>query len=481
MTILLVAAIVLLAGTCSAMAVSLETLGSTAAQITNAEREVNGIPGSVNYLPLETGCVNDEKGVSGGHWWAYGNTSKVNPFEANPYADAPLHFMSFLDPSYVSFGMDIGECMVQNFGRGGTSPTAAEAKMLVYPASGTTGVPNSLGGLGEALSCGRASDPCTTVTWKDYGADSDVAVGTPIYVVTDLWDGWHLTNVKLEGPGGSVPVAVVDRCSAANPLLRGYVHGGAIAIPKSPLAAATKYSFSGDVINQCGEGPVSRHVESNFQTITPTIPTNVRLRPKPYQSVRSKAYTVLVDASLLDAPAPGTGTHDNYELRLAVSGAGKTVKKKLWPLQCSRCGRTGRYAASFSHSVPISRPGKYTLCATGGGVGTSLVETETCTPLELDWSPVRLMVKIAARQSFSSAKRSGIKVRFRCRRACRSSIRVDRGFADVGGKRASAPAQRWKTVRVRLNGAELRGPGTRLKVRVRSFGERTTRWVTLSG
>lgn len=270
--------------------------------------------------------------------------------------------MQLLNPRLAVSGADDsgGHVCVWTQARPGESPLAVDDVVHTFPGRGAQDVParETAGELpftpGDfvGLPQGTLTGPHLYVLpdgpWAAASAPSDDGLTTvsrerPILV----------EDSELRGPGGPVPLAVVDARSDAS--LTAYLPAGAILIPTVPLAPGTLYRAQ--VLMLSPDTGIRRNHTWSFTTGARENAVQVRL-----QSLRTwpRGGGAVFRASVTTPARRG---------RLLLQGpGGRAAKRALRPV-----GR-GRLV---SKALVLS-PGRWRVCAISGGPGTAFRVAQTC-------------------------------------------------------------------------------------------------------
>lgn len=452
-------------------AVTFQQRGAQAVAIINQQRAANGIPGAVTYLPNEKACVGHEKGAAGGEWWVYGLGDMPNPFETNPYSNAPFHHVSQISPALEAIGMGPNQCMIY---QSRSYLFDANAPIYTYPGNGTIGVPNASPGLQECI-----GDPCTSVTWKDFGATTAGPVGPPIYVMPASQGRWRLSNVALTGPRGAEPVTHIDGCAAPSQAIADQVDSAAIVVPLAPLQPATTYSMTANISMGCTEESV-RSITTTFTTITPLQTPTIRLALGGERPFETNTFKLDVNVGVRNAPGPWTPFRENYATKVTVTRGAKVLSATLDPKPCAPnpCEKAtdGILAQRYFN---IRQGGRWEVCAEIGGLGTSLIRSKSCATRRIDLSPVHLQMKVPARHKMKEVRKRGLLVAIRSRASLPASLRVKWGGATLALERVMLKRNKWRRVRVRIRTQRLTGAEAKLLVQARASGSQLKRKITI--
>jgi hypothetical protein len=252
-TALILAATVAL-GAASAVAPAARSSGKVAIlNGLNTERAANGIPSHVREnRAWSAGCADhveymaaarrlthierpgSPRYTASGSWaaersvLAFGSSWQ----RGNPFESAPLHLIQLMSPELQQIGFAEGSGYVCVTTWPGYSTAGLdEPAVYTYPGNGTTDVPYS-----------ETAAELPFVPGDFVGLPRGTATGFNIMVyaegVADPWRA-HIVSATLVGPGGDVPVRIVDR---RTPQVGTYLPpGGGFVIPVAPLQPGTTY------------------------------------------------------------------------------------------------------------------------------------------------------------------------------------------------------------------------------------------------
>lgn len=223
----------------------------------NAQRAAHGIPAGIIEDPaLSDGCAKHNRYSAQNEYLGHSEdpsrpgytpegeraaqTSVLyagsGPWTAarNPFETAPIHLHQLLAPRTDRMGAS------ENDGYG--CATTQASKQRPAPSSPVTYTYPGNGSRGWPAAQTAAESPYTP--GERVGIPAGATTGPYLYV---LFDGPGLNGYEpaknarasLAGPGGAVPVAVVDNTTSG---LESYLPTGAQIIPRSPLAPGTTFS-----------------------------------------------------------------------------------------------------------------------------------------------------------------------------------------------------------------------------------------------
>ena len=278
------------------------------------------------------------------------------------FRQAPIHLMQLLNPRLSVSGADDygGYVCVWTMPEPGEVSVPAEDVVRTFPGRGAQDVPAQ-----------ETARELPFVPGDFVGLPQGTTTGPHLYVLPDgPWaasgeaapDGGPASvvehpivveDVVLRGPGGPVPLRVID--SRSDPRLTMYLPPGAILIPIAPLRPAVLYTA--EVLLLSPETGVRRNHAWSFTTGARENSVRVtleRLRPRRGRALPS------FRASVATPAAHG---------RLALRGPdGRALQRLL---------RRARGKRLVSRAMELT-PGRWTVCARTGGPGTAYVEVERC-------------------------------------------------------------------------------------------------------
>ncbi|MEX1142811.1 MAG: hypothetical protein WD399_07295 [Thermoleophilaceae bacterium] len=154
--------------------------------------------------------------------------------DGNPWENAPIHLMQLLAPDLSVTGYAHG-CMWTWPGYLRHPPPAPV--LYSYPGEGATIYP------------AQVAREKPFVPGDFVGLPEGTRTGPHLYVLAAGTGVGEIVSATLSGPGGDVPVRVVDN---STPTVGRYLPAGGVLIPVRPLRSGSRYSVTVELVDETG-------------------------------------------------------------------------------------------------------------------------------------------------------------------------------------------------------------------------------------